>query len=344
MAARRSQRGWSQAELARRAGLPRTTVNAIERARLTPSVSTALALARALQCSVESLFESEERRVVDGDTLWAWPPPLNTGRFWEAEVDGRRWWYPVEALSVNAIPHDGVWRANRFTVARDDRASRTLVMACCDPAAGWLASAYSRASGLRLLVFPRSGAAALDLLRQGRVHMAGIHRTTVDEPTANAESVRVALGSGFALLRVAEWQEGLLVPAQQEPLSIADLFTRQRRWALREPGSAARECLDALSGGQALEGRIVAGHEAVGHAVRAGWAEAGIGVQLIAEQFGLGFLSIRTETLDLCCREELLRDRRVRWLLRVLRSRTYRRFLDELPGYASRGTGEIDRI
>jgi DNA-binding XRE family transcriptional regulator len=43
-------------ELAGRAGISRAAVSAIEGDRLSPSVTTALALAAVLDCSVEELF------------------------------------------------------------------------------------------------------------------------------------------------------------------------------------------------------------------------------------------------------------------------------------------------
>jgi hypothetical protein len=87
-------------------------------------------------------------------------------RYWEANVNSRRRLYPVEAETLNAAPHDGVWRDGVLRERRPAAAETTLVMACCDPAAGLLAAEYARASGFRLLVFPRGGRAALDLLRQ----------------------------------------------------------------------------------------------------------------------------------------------------------------------------------
>src|SRR5260370_1120239 len=62
----------------------------------------------------------------------------------------------------------------------------TLAMACCDPAAGLLASAYARATGFRLLVLPRASRQALALLGQGLVHVAGAHFATTDHPDGNA--------------------------------------------------------------------------------------------------------------------------------------------------------------
>ena len=49
-------RGWSQAELAQRAGISRAAVSAIEIERLVPSVAAALALAEAFGCRVDALF------------------------------------------------------------------------------------------------------------------------------------------------------------------------------------------------------------------------------------------------------------------------------------------------
>src|SRR5690606_12367008 len=111
-------------------------------------------------------------------------------------------------------------------------------------ASGLLASAYARASGFRLLVIERGGAAALDLLEKGLVHIAGIHRSTGDAPARNADTVLSRLGTGHRLLRMAEWEEGLAIPASEKSRSISSITRRSGQWALREPGSAARECLD----------------------------------------------------------------------------------------------------
>jgi transcriptional regulator with XRE-family HTH domain len=52
----RSEKGWSQLELANRAGLDRKTVNRIENGRFAPSVTTLLAVSTALGVSVNNLL------------------------------------------------------------------------------------------------------------------------------------------------------------------------------------------------------------------------------------------------------------------------------------------------
>jgi len=116
---------------------------------------------------------------------------------------------------------------------------------------------------------------------------------------------------------------------------------RPVRWAAREPGSAARDCLDALLGGRHFSGRQVDGHAAVAEAVRSGWAGSGVCVRFSAEDARLNFLPVRTECLDLCFLAAQQHDPRIQALVRLLRTRAYRRLISELPGYDAKETGEL---
>ena len=53
----RAARGWTQADLAERVGVTRKTINTVENGVFTPSTLLALKLARALETTVEALFE-----------------------------------------------------------------------------------------------------------------------------------------------------------------------------------------------------------------------------------------------------------------------------------------------
>ena len=52
----RTERGWTQAELAERVGVSRKTINTIENEVFEPSTVVALKIARALDQSVEEIF------------------------------------------------------------------------------------------------------------------------------------------------------------------------------------------------------------------------------------------------------------------------------------------------
>jgi putative molybdopterin biosynthesis protein len=340
VAARRKDLGWSQEELAARSGVPRSSVSAIEAGRLTPAVSTALALAKCMECSVEELFGGEQK-VSGKGFVWAWGVEVDTLRYWEAEVSGRRLLYPVESMPGSAWSHDGVSKTGVLHERGRWEPGQTLVMAGCDPAAGLLSAEYAAASGFRLLAFNRGGGVALELLKQGLVHVAALHRSTAEHPTRNEETVRSFLGTGYRLLRCAEWKEGVALTSANPARSLKACVSQVRQWAVREPGSAARECLDELLERPSHSKRVVMSHHAVVEAVRGGWADAGVCVQLCAQDAGLRFLPIRTESLDLCFPTALERDPRIQALIRLLRSRAHRRLVDELPGYDARLTGEM---
>ena len=342
VAVRRKACGWSQEELALRSGLPRSSISAIEAGRLTPSVTAALMLSRTLECSVEELFGSGHASP-SGGAVWAWDasPHRDEIRYWEAEIGGQRILYPVEALAGHSWAHDGLCKSGVLHDRSPWEPEQTLVLAGCDPAAGLLAAEYAAASGFRLLAFTRGGGAAIDLLRQGVVHVAALHRSTTARPTRNQEAVSEQLGTGYRLLRCADWQEGVALPPDDSSRSLKSCVDNVRQWAMREPGSAARECLDELVHRPLNGKRVMMSHHAVVEAVRGGWADAGVCVQLCAQDAGLRFLPVRTESLDLCFPARLEHDPRIKALVRLLRSRQHRKLINELPGYDARQTGEM---
>ena len=68
--------------MAERAGISRAAVSAIEVNRLVPSVTAALALAKALGCAVEDLFSFDPYEQAQPE--WAWPPTRTPSRYWRA--------------------------------------------------------------------------------------------------------------------------------------------------------------------------------------------------------------------------------------------------------------------
>lgn len=52
----RTEKGWSQADLADKLAVSRQTVNAIETGRYDPSLPLAFALAKLFRCRIEDIF------------------------------------------------------------------------------------------------------------------------------------------------------------------------------------------------------------------------------------------------------------------------------------------------
>jgi molybdate-binding protein/transcriptional regulator with XRE-family HTH domain len=335
----RKLRGWSQAELACRAGISRAAVSAIEISRLVPSVAAALALARVLNCSVEELFGSA--RPEDSQATWAWPPARVPCRYWQARIGNRTLRYPVEAIPLGLIPHDGVWSDDSSITASETAPEETLVMACCDPAANLIARKFHRISPYRLLVLGRSSGKALELLRQGLVHVAGVHLSASDSEEGNDQIIRDKLGAGTNVIRVATWEEGLAVSSHVSAKSVHSLLRSRLSWVGREPGSGARLCLDQLLQGKNSPRRIAYDHRGVAESIRCGWADVGVCHRLTCEEAGLRFLPVRSESYDLCYRAQDESNPRIQALVRVIQSASYRRILSELPGFTCRDTGSL---
>jgi molybdate-binding protein/transcriptional regulator with XRE-family HTH domain len=339
---RRALRGWSQEELARLSGLSRAGVSAIETGRLIPSTAAALALAAALECRVEDLFRLHGAE--SHKTAWAWSPQREPCRFWQAELQESRIFYPAEATAMGLVPHDGVYESGSLREHGESEASWTLVMAGCDPAVGLLAAELARAANVRLIALSRSSRTALVLLGQGLVHVAGVHLARAEEPGGNAAIVREVLGAGYNLLHAARWDEGITFGPAVRLSSVRGAMDSTLRWVGREAGSGARQCLDELLAGRRPPRRLASDHRGVAEAVRSGWADAGVCLRLVSEEAGLNFLSVRQEDYDLCFPESSAGDHRIQALLQALRSLSYRRALGELPGYDSRRTGELQRV
>ncbi|HZZ71613.1 MAG TPA: substrate-binding domain-containing protein [Pirellulales bacterium] len=337
----RIARGWSQEELARRSGISRAGISAIEIERVVPSAAAALQLAATFQCRVEDLFS-----LSSGGGLgpaWAWPPAREPCRYWEAEVAGRIFRYPLEANGLGVLPADGTARDGEFFTEAAHEPGRTLVLACCDPAVGLLVHQLAADSGVRLIVIPRSSHAALGLLKQGLVHLAGLHLSSAGSE-GNAQVVAAELGAGYRLVHSAVWQAGLALQPGTRIRSPRGAAQARLRWVGREIGSGARQCLNELLGKRAVFRRIAYDHRGVAEAVRCGWADVGVSLRLTSEERGLEFLPVREEAYDLCYAAALEGDPRMAALLQTIRSVRYRRALGELVGYDSAATGTIQAV
>lgn len=58
----RTERGWTQAELAERLGVSRNSINAIETGRYEPSLTLALRIGRLFKLPVEDIFRDDRER------------------------------------------------------------------------------------------------------------------------------------------------------------------------------------------------------------------------------------------------------------------------------------------
>lgn len=317
--------GLSQEELSQITNIPRTTISSIESGKVLPSVDYAIRLARALKCSVEELFTQEENLPFPG---------FEEGIFTSYRVENKRILIPISSVEGDKVPEGYYSKGKVSWFSRKEVI--TYAFAGCDPSLR-IFSSLVREEGIRLLVINSSSLGALDLLRRGLVHMAGIHMGSFED---NLKVARRLLGKGYKLLKLFSWEEGIVLrKGSHRSLKLL----KDKLWLAREKGSGARRVFDHIKEELGIKSykTIHGGHEAVAFGVREGFGDAGVSIKLVAYEKGLDFVSFSCEDYCLCYKEEMEQDQRFVKLLDLLRGKGYTQVLDHMPGYERKNLEEV---
>jgi putative molybdopterin biosynthesis protein len=365
---RRQAAGFSQQELARRCGLTRQAVNAIEAGHYIPSTLVALRLSMALGCRVEELFRlTDERRRVEAEWLGE-PSTGNVGRtrIQLARVGDRLFARPLTAAAAFTAADGLTMPIKRAPRAKNvahpwvtidlwvdaELPNRTVVILGCDPALALLGAHLGRRyPAFRLVWVHSSSLTALRLLGRGEAHAAGTHLWDQETGEHNVPYVRRELaGRRLVIVTLSEWQQGLIV-SRDNPKGIsgpADLARPDVTMINREPGAGSRTLLDLWLQGAGLTAaqvqgysREVSSHLEVAETVARGLADVGPGIMAVAQALGLDFLPLQEERYDLVIPLEFLNAPAVQATLDIAVSRPFQEELGALGGYDSSRAGTV---
>ena len=367
----RTDRGFSQGELASRAGITRQAVSSIESNLYLPTTAVALQLASVLACRVEDLFSlvpSEE--IIEGTLIGHLSPQEKTRthpiRVKVSAIGKRTVVRPVSELGDQfsfAVPADGYLTDTqgkspgatvRVKLSRDREAiHQEISVAGCDPAIFLLGEHMRRQKDQTSVVGWTMGSmTALQALQRGDVHVAGMHLFDPKSGESNVPFLRRSLkGSGYEIVTFATWEEGFLV-RPGNPLSIrtaADLADSTVRLVNREKGSGARLLLDqrlqaAGIAAKQIQGydRIALTHFEVARVIATGQADVGIGIRSAAQHFDLDFVPLQAARYDLVVPKAYLTSHpTLTRLFETLVSRSFRNEIDALGGYDTGETGKV---
>jgi putative molybdopterin biosynthesis protein len=369
----RTSKGLSQGELAAKAGITRQAVYAIENSQYLPTTAVALRLAGTLDCMVEDLFRLiSSGEIVEGELVGDMPAEDRI-RVKVARIGNRTVVRPVSALGniLNfTVPADGLivgplkLPGNRQTaklvrveLLQDRRLiDGAVVVAGCDPAI-YLAGEYLRRKQERTSVieWPMGSAAAIEALKRGEVHVAGLHLVDAKTGESNLPYLRKHLrGEGYTVVTFAAWEAGLLV-RRGNPKGIRDVSDLARgdvEILNREEGAGARILLDlklqdAGIPTHKIKGyrRLAASHVEVAGLVSTGSVDAGIGVRAVAKLFDLDFIPLREERYDLVMPTRYLTSHAgLNHLIDTMVGRTFRTEIEALGGYDMRETGKVHEL
>jgi len=350
---RRERLGFSQAELARRAGLSRQVVNMVERGRIVPSVLTALALAETLECTVPDLFHKPKAdkplEVTLSGAIHSQQGPVRLAAV------GDRW----IAIPVAASETAGFGEADGHLISRQGNSGsvktllpeaqlrNNLLVAGCDPALGIVRDLWKRNNMEGSVRWQNlSSTAAVKALAQGEAHIAGVHFP--DE--ASERQALAMLGAEVAIVRFARWEQGWML-RRGNPLgfrSVEDLASNRVRFLNRVDGSGSRLLFDGLLNKAGVSPALVplyasvaASHFDCAGAIQEGRADVAMGLRAVAESCDLDFLPVQEVAFNLIIPRPLLDFAPIAKLLDLLQNRGFRKQLDVLPGYETAETGKL---
>ena len=328
--AAREAAGLTQSEVAARSGVSRQTVGAMEAGKHRPSVDAALALARAVDRSVESLFAAAPSET----SVQVLPDP--SGRPARGVLAARVGDQLVHAGAAQALAFDGWPQPNAVlqhgvptTLPGADLDG--FVIVGCDPALGLAAGLLPDTGPQRVIAISGSTTAALEAVAGGRAHAAVVHGPAGRMPEAPPGTLRVQL---------AAWRVGIAFG--ERTLSVAELAGRQLKVVQRENGaSSQRAFADALRAEGAagpLPGPIEPGHIEVARRVVAG-APAGVTMEPAAIAHGLAFEPLEEHSAELWIDPRWRGHAAAQALGRLLRSAAFTARLALVGGYDLAHTG-----
>jgi putative molybdopterin biosynthesis protein len=369
----RTQKGFSQGELAARAGITRQAISAIETSLYLPTTAVALHLASALACRVEDLFSLETAEdIVEGKLIGDFPQShmkVSPVRVKVSTVGSKTIVRPVsglgEALSFT-VPADGyVVEVQGQTsggsvsvkLSRDRQAiDQEISVAGCDPAI-FLVGAHMRRHKDQTSVvgWTMGSMAALRALQQGEVHVAGLHLFDPTTGESNLPFLRRTLkSSNYEVVTFATWEEGLLVRAgnPRSIRAVSDIVDPYVTLVNREEGAGARLLLDQRLREAGINyhqvrgyGTIVASHFEVARAIASGHADVGVGIRSAAQLFGIDFVPLQAARYDLVVPKAYLKSHpTLAHLFETLVSRPFRNEIEALGGYDTSETGKLQAL
>ena len=364
LAEMRAKRGLGATLLARLIGVSRQTVYSIEAGDYVPNTLVSLKLAQVLDTTVEKLFELEPEeqsgQLIEA-VLLGEPEAMKSGQLLRL--------CPVGDRVAAVAPELGGWRrptADAVLVEQSRKGKRSpvgkvrllgekwktdsrILLAGCDPGVSILAQSLA-AQDCDLVVCYENSSRALELLRDGLVHVAGSHLLNKATGNGNFSNLtKMFPRNTLAVFSYGMWEEGLIT-SQGNPkriAGIADLARKGVRFTNREEGAGCRQLLDSCmkTAGIAAEqikdyNRITKGHLAAARLVREGEVDCCIGTRVVAQAMALDFIPLAEKPYHLLVMRPHLELAPVQKLLETLGRASFRREVEASTGYDMRTAGE----
>jgi len=361
----RTKRGLGASQLAAKVGVSRQTVYAIEAGTYVPNTAVSLKLARALDTTVEEIFQIDpEEQAPDeiaevtllGDAKSMAPEqPLRlcsvNGHIVAVAPEPGSWGLPpADATLLEAVPGGKRNKNAKVRILGDQwKKSTRMLIAGCDPSVSILAHSL-QAQGCELVIAYENSSQALELLHDGLAHIAGTHLVDKVTGKTDLQPITRLFGRGaVTVISYAIWDEGL-VTSHGNPKrisSIADLARKDVWFTNRELGAGCRRLLDDLLRKARIPAshvkgydRVTAGHLPSARLVRNGDADCCISTRAVARALGLDFIPLARKPYHLVVRRAQLDSPPIQTLIETLGRASFRREVEACTGYSMKTAGD----
>jgi putative molybdopterin biosynthesis protein len=229
--------------------------------------------------------------------------------------------------------------------ARDDQQLLLTLYASHDVALSVLQQHAAATARLHLDLRVQGSVDSLRALNAGQCVVAGFHVPAErDADSAYARAMKPLLQPGLhKVIGFCRRRQGLMLRPElvRRVFGLADVQRLGLRLVNRQVGSGTRLLMDHLVAREDLDPARLAGyhdhieqtHVAVAASVAGGLADAGLGIEAAALEFGLHFLPLASEDYFLACLKPSLQTPAVQRLCEVLGSPAWKRMVTALPGY-----------
>ncbi|MFH1662500.1 MAG: substrate-binding domain-containing protein [Chloroflexota bacterium] len=191
-------------------------------------------------------------------------------------------------------------------------------------------------------------------LQQGEADLAGIHLLDEETGEYNYPYVKHILpGIRVAVVHLAYRVQGFMLPRGNpgQIKNFEDLRHPDIIMVNRQKGSGTRVLLDLKLRELGLLPEEIKGyrneldtHLAVATAIAEGKADVGLGIEAAAHNCDLDFIPLFRERYDLIMPAEKYKSKPVSYLVKIIKSRSFKKAVTEIGGYDTSETGDTNFI
>ncbi|MGA1839322.1 MAG: substrate-binding domain-containing protein [bacterium] len=190
----------------------------------------------------------------------------------------------------------------------------------------------------------------INALKKGWCHICAAHILQKEDEEYNISYIKEVFKEEFTIVNFTYRTQGLIVQVNNPKhiKGIEDLTRPDIRIVNRQSGTGTRLLLEYelekyRINAQDIQGydNVCLSHLDVGIEILSGRADIGLGIQAVAQMFGLDFIPLRKERFDLIIRKEIFSDIKIQAFISFLRSKDTIEYGKRFIGYDLTDMGRI---